>query len=163
MGARLREAIQPEDFVDEIFLRELLDCSWERWRWRRLKTQYLALGAQDAVEMLLFRQEVEDAGGLARQWAMGDPEAKATVQSKLDRAGLTMDAVHGLALGHRITMMEQISRMEERLEDRFAGLLRTLDSRRAQRRQALMRVVEVVRSDKVAEASPAGALAYAGR
>lgn len=163
IGERLRQAVQPEDFTEEIWLRDLQDFSWERWRWRRLKAQFVALGAQHAIETLLFRQQVDDAIELARKWAIGDPDAKATVQGKLDQAGLTMDAVHGLALSQRMTMVEQMSRMEERLEQRFAGLLREVENRRGQRRHALMRVVEVVRSGEHEEASPTGALAYAGR
>jgi hypothetical protein len=39
---RTRGARRPTDFIEEIWLRDIVDLTWEIFRWRRLKTKVLA-------------------------------------------------------------------------------------------------------------------------
>lgn len=78
-------AVAPQDFIEQIFVRDCVDGTWEILRLRRLKTGLLKAGRRDALRdffkpMMGFSQ----ASNLADQWAAGEEGAMQAVADLLD-------------------------------------------------------------------------------
>jgi hypothetical protein len=142
---RISADVAPEDFVEEIWVRNVVDLVWDSVRLRRLKSQLLQAAAHEGLERLLASMiDWMRAGPLARKWALGDEEAMGEVERLLGRAGLTFDAVMAQTLAARIDDVERIDRMIIIAEARRDAVLREIRSRRAAFGQALRRAGEAI-------------------
>ena len=142
---RISADVAPADFVEEIWVRNVVDLVWDSVRLRRLKSQLLQAAAHEGLERLLA--SVIDwmrAGQLSRKWALGDEEAMGEVERLLGRAGLTFDAVMAQTLAARIDDVERIDRMVIIAEARRDAVLREIRSRRLAFGQALRRAGEAI-------------------
>src|SRR5712671_383558 len=142
---RFSADVAPADFVEEIWVRNIVDLVWDSVRLRRLKSQLLQAAAHQGLERLLA--SIIDwmrAGQLARKWALGDEEAMGEVERLLGRAGLTFDAVMAQTLAARIDDVERIDRMVIIAEARRDAVLREIRSRRAAFGQALRRAGDAI-------------------
>jgi hypothetical protein len=54
--ARISSAVKPSDVIEEIWVRDIVDLTWEIFRWRRLKTGILAM-AQSPVHSFIYSFE----------------------------------------------------------------------------------------------------------
>src|SRR5262249_44124612 len=102
---RISADVAPADFVEEIWVRNVVDLVWESGRLGRLKSQLLHAAAHEGLERLL------PAGELTQKWAWGDGKAMGEVERLLGRAGLTIDDVMAETLAARIDDVERIDRM----------------------------------------------------
>jgi hypothetical protein len=142
---RISADVAPTDFVEEIWVRNVVDLVWESVRLRRLKSQLLQAAAHQGLERLLA--SVIDwmrAEQLSRKWALGDEEAMGEVERLLGRAGLTFDAVMAQTLAARIDDVERIDRMVIIAEARRDAVLREIRARRLAFGQALSRAGEAI-------------------
>jgi hypothetical protein len=142
---RISADVAPADFVEEIWVRNVVDLVWDSVRLRRLKSQLLQAAAHEGLERLLA--SIIDwmrAGQLSRKWALGDEEAMGEVERLLGRAGLTFDAVMAQTLAARIDDVERIDRMVIIAEARRDAVLREIRSRRLAFGQALRRAGEAI-------------------
>jgi hypothetical protein len=142
---RISADVAPADFVEEIWVRNVVDLVWDSVRLRRLKSQLLQAAAHQGLERLLA--SIIDwmrAGPLSRKWALGDEEAMGEVERLLGRAGLTFDAVMAQTLAARIDDVERIDRMVIIAEARRDAVLREIRSRRLAFGQALRRAGEAI-------------------
>ena len=142
---RISADVAPADFVEEIWVRNVVDLVWDSVRLRRLKSQLLQAAAHEGLERLLA--SVIDwmrAEQLSRKWALGDEEAMGEVERLLGRAGLTFDAVMAQTLAARIDDVERIDRMVIIAEARRDAVLREIRSRRAAFGQALRRAGDAI-------------------
>src|SRR5215813_12188454 len=71
---RISADVAPADFVEEIWVRNVVDLVWESVRLRRLKSQLLHAAAHEGLERLL------PAGELTQKWAWGDGKAMGEVE-----------------------------------------------------------------------------------
>ena len=109
---RISADVAPVDFVEEIWVRNVVDLVWDSVRLRRLKSQLLQAAAHEGLERLLASIiDWQRADQLSRKWALGDEEAMGEVERLLGRAGLTFDAVMAQTLAARIDDVERIDRM----------------------------------------------------
>src|SRR6266436_7330181 len=77
---RISADVAPADFVEEIWVRNVVDLVWDSVRLRRLKSQLLQAAAHEGLERLLASViDWMQAGPLARKWALGDEEAMGEV------------------------------------------------------------------------------------
>src|SRR5258708_8335999 len=137
--------VAPADFVEEIWVRNVVDLVWDNVRLRRLKSQLLQAAAHEGLERLLA--SVIDwmrAGQLSRKGALGDEEAMGEVDRLVGRAGLTFDAVMAQTLAARIDDVERIDRLVIIAEARRDAVLREIRSRRAAFGQALRRAGDAI-------------------
>jgi hypothetical protein len=142
---RISADVAPADFVEEIWVRNVVDLVWDSVRLRRLKSQLLQAAAHQGLERLLASViDWMQAGPLARKWALGDEEAMSEVERLLGRAGLTFDAVMAQTLAARIDDVERIDRMVIIAEARRDAVLREIRSRRLAFGQALRRAGEAI-------------------
>jgi hypothetical protein len=137
---RISADVVPADFVEEIWVRNVVDLVWESIRLRRLKSQLLHAAAHEGLERVLTPLlGWTRANQLSKTWASGDEQALCEVERLLGRAGLTIDAVMAQTLAARIDDVERIDRMAIVAEARRDAVLREIRSRRAAFGQALRR------------------------
>jgi len=142
---RISADVAPEDFVEEIWVRNVVDLVWESIRLRRLKSQLLHATSHEGLDQMLTPLiGWEKADQLSRTWALGDEKALCEVERLLDRAGLTIDAVMARTLAARIDDVERIDRMIIIAEARRDAVLREIRSRRLAFAQALQRAGQAV-------------------
>src|SRR5260221_6504714 len=128
---RISADVAPADFVEEIWVRNVVDLVWDSVRLRRLKSQLLHAAAHEGLERVLTPLTAWDkADKLSRKWASGDEEAMCEVERLLGQAGLTIDDVMAQTLAARIDDVERIDRMVIIAEARRDAVLREIRSRR---------------------------------
>jgi len=130
--AQYRAAIQPKDFFEEIWAREMTDSTWDAHRMRRLKANVLSATAYKGVEKILAPLASYNAGqDLTKRWARREPKALKEVDGHLATAGLTMDAVMAETLALKLDVFERIDRMAASAEGRRNLIPREIDRHRA--------------------------------
>jgi len=142
---RISADVAPEDFVEEILVRNVVDLVWDSVRLRRLKSQRLHAAAHQGLERVLTPLlGWLSADKLSGKWASGDEEAISQVEALLGRAGLTIDDVMAQTLAARIDDVERIDRMVIIAEARRDAVLREIRARRLAFGQALSRAGEAI-------------------
>ena len=142
---RMSADVAPVDFVEEIWVRNVVDLVWESIRLRHLKSQLLRAAAHEGLARVLTPlRDWAGADRLSRKWALGEEEATAEVERLLGRAGLTIDAVMAHTLAAHIDDVERIDRMATIAEARRDAVLREIRSRRAAFGQALRRAGQAI-------------------
>jgi hypothetical protein len=142
---RISADVAPADFVEEIWVRNVVDLVWESVRLRRLKSHLLHAAAHEGLSKVLTPLlGLLDADDLSSRWASGDEEAVSEVKQLLGEAGLTIDAVMAQTLAARIDDVERIDRMVIIAEVRRDAVLREIRSRRTAFGQALRRAGQAI-------------------
>src|SRR5258706_11262741 len=135
---RISADVAPADFVEEIWVRNVVDLVWDSVRLRRLKSQLLHEAAHEGLAQgLTPLLDWASANQLSRKGASGDEQAVGEVERLLDQAGLTIHDGMAQTLVVRIDEVERIDRMVIIAEARRDAVLRESRSRRAASRQAL--------------------------
>jgi hypothetical protein len=142
---RISADVAPADFVEEIWVRNVVDLVWDSVRLRRLKSQLLHAAAHQGLERALMPLlGWSSARELSRKWASGDEEALCEVERLLGQAGLTIDDVMAQTLAARIDDVERIDRMVIIAEARRDAVLREIRARRLAFGQTLRRAGEAI-------------------
>jgi hypothetical protein len=142
--ARVTATVAPADFIEEMWVRDIVDLGWETFRLRRLRAQLMMAAAHQGVEKLLARTLSWDvAENLARRWAAGDPDAIRQARQHLGGARRATEAVAACTLVARIDDIERISHMMMRAQTRRDAILREVERRRAGFAHVLRRVSEI--------------------
>src|SRR5260221_14588000 len=142
---RISADVAPADFVEEIWVRNVVDLVWDSVRLRRLKSQLLQAAAHEGLERVLTPLTAWDkADKLSRKWASGDEEAMCEVERLLGQAGRPIDDGMAQTLAARIDDVERIDRMVIIAEARRDAVLREIRSRRLAFGQALRRAGEAI-------------------
>ena len=157
LKARLRAKIAPQDVLEEIWLRDILDLQWEVLRMRRLKSRLLGNSSPIGLESLLHRRvNYLDKDKLVEGWGRGDKESIKEVEAILKSRGLNLDDVDAHSLLKRLEPLESIDRMISQAEARRNNALREIE----RSREAAARRLRVALSDEdglvVSVAAPAG-------
>jgi hypothetical protein len=94
MRDQISAAVGPFDFLEEIWVNDVVNLVWETQRLRRLRAALLHAAAPEGVYHLLKRVVGENVERKwAVDWAARKPEAVAAVERTLAGAGLTTDSV----------------------------------------------------------------------
>jgi hypothetical protein len=155
---RISAVMKPKDMLDEIWMRDVVDLTWEIQRNRRLKVALLDSVMPKAVEDVL--QPILGYSGsqeLSRQWAARNWRAVRQVNKLIKSMALTFVAVAARAFSNNIESFEKIDRIIMNAEARRNAALREHDRHRANVRalqQALDDVVDAAFED-VSTARPA--------
>jgi hypothetical protein len=143
--ARVSATLAPQDALEDIWTRDVVDLTWDIFRLRRLKAALLQANAhRGLVDVLAPREALLPRGNAsqtASQWACGDATTSAAVTKALEKSGLTMDAVRAQTFARHIDDIEQIDRMTMAAERRRDAMLRDLDRHRASFAQPLRRAL----------------------
>ncbi len=154
---RISADVAPADFVEEIWVRNVVDLVWDSVRLRRLKSRLLHAAAHQGLDRVLTPLiGWASADELSGKWAAGDEEAVCQVEELLGRAGLTIDDVMAQTLAARIDDVGRIDRMVIIAEARRDAVLREIRSRRAAFGQALRRTGDAIDAEFEDVASASG-------
>jgi hypothetical protein len=142
---QISTAVRPADILEDIWVRDIVDLVWERFRLRRLKANLMTASAvQGLAKVLEAFLGPCDAEDLAKDWAARKPRAIKRVDNILAAAGLTMDAVMAQTLSLKLDDIERIDRMIGLAEARRNAVLREIDRHRETLSQNLRRSVQQV-------------------
>ena len=131
LKARLRAKIVPQDVLEEIWLRDILDLQWEVLRMRRLKARLLANSSPSGLESLLHRRvNYSDVGKFVDAWGRGDKEDIMEIELLLKSRGLGLEDVDAHSLLKRLEPLESIDRMISQAEERRNNALREIERAR---------------------------------
>ena len=131
LKARLRAKIVPQDVLEEIWLRDILDLQWEVLRMRRLKARLLGNSSPIGLESLLHRRVYyTEKEKLVEGWGRGDMDTVKDVEAILKSRGLSRDDVDAHSLLKRLEPLESIDRMISQAEARRNNALREIERSR---------------------------------
>jgi hypothetical protein len=157
--ARVSGDVTASDIFEEIWVRDVVDLTWEILRYRRVKASliicqmeealadsistFVDLPAEDEFSDQTEPEEDEDPSEpeddkdcitpseLAAAWASHDPVAIKQANELLASAGRTMDSVIALAFERELHNIERIERLLTVAEARRNATLRDIDRHRA--------------------------------
>ncbi len=139
--ARISGALKPADILEDIWIRDVVDLTWDVFRLRRLKANMIAYCTNEGVAAAMQRLGSGNVVELIRQWTAHDEGARQAVARTLASAGLTVETAGTRSLAFWIADLERIERMISSAEGRRHAALRELDRHRATLAQTLRRAV----------------------
>jgi hypothetical protein len=152
--ARISGTIKPADVLEEMWVRDVVDLSWENFRLRRLKSNLLNANAHRGLKTVLESiTSPAVAILLPKQWAARDADAIEEVDELLASSDLTMDAVMAETLAYIIDDFERIDRLIMHTEARRNAILREVDRYRTSLGQALRRATNNIENSQILEIS----------
>jgi hypothetical protein len=139
--ARISGTLKPADILEEIWVRDVVDLTWDVFRLRRLKVHLLRADAhQGMAELIGPLLKWDHTFRTAVDWRLGEEAAVKTVDATLAATGLTVDAAAALTFARRIHEIERIDRMTMAAEARRNAILREIERHRTTLRRAVDRV-----------------------
>jgi hypothetical protein len=135
---RISADVKPKDILEDIWVRDVVDFTWEILSLRRLRANLMTATGYKGVRAVL--QPIigySKADTLASDWAKRKPNAIERVNSILDSAGLSMHAVMAQTLSENLDFVERIERMITIKESCRNAILREVDGHRAMLAHAL--------------------------
>lgn len=145
LRAHVSAAVRPTDALEEIWLRDIVDLTWDVVRWRRLKDSLIVAHIPEGLTRILsIGLGFSAAEALAKSWAARDPQAIQKVAQLLASAGLTIDAAVAETLLRLIDPIERIVRLIMTAETRRNNALREIDRHRAAFASAAQRALHDV-------------------
>jgi hypothetical protein len=146
--ARFSAVIKPKDVLEEMWVRDIVDLTWDTLRMRRLKAGLLTSVTWEGLkEVLKALVDPFEADILSKDWAARNRQAVKKVDKLLTSKRLTMDLAIARALSANVDSFERIDRMAMNAEARRNAALRELERHRASLALALRQA-----SDDVVEA-----------
>jgi hypothetical protein len=129
---RISSGVRPADILEEIWVRDVVDLTWEALRLRRLKAAILTMSARKALADNLSKfVGFAKAEALARSWAAREADAVAIVSERLAAQGLALEALTAQGLTRALEPIERIARMIAQAEARRGAALREIERHRA--------------------------------
>jgi hypothetical protein len=142
--ARVSSGVKSADILEDIWVRDYVDLTWEIFRLRRLKAALLTATAYEGLQRVLqpLLDDDDEIAQLVRDWARQESNAVEQVNNLLASADLTMDAVIAQALSQNIEGIERIDRMIAMAETRRNSVLREIEWHRTTLAYPLQRTIE---------------------
>jgi hypothetical protein len=128
---RVSAAVNPTDFFEEIWVREIVDLVWEATRLRRLKVSLLNARAHDSLVTVLAPLVDESVSDVVNDWARRETNAVKWVNDVLKSADLSIDAVMAETMSDNLDYVERIEHMIAIAESRRDAVLYEIDRHRA--------------------------------
>ncbi len=159
---RVRDRVKPSGIIEEIWVRDVLDLTWDIRRLRRLKASLLRANAHKGLlRVLTPLLDWFEAQELSESWARGKANSVKKVEKLLTGAGLTMDAVMAETFAELACELNCMENMIALAERRLAAALREIDRHRVVLAEALRRArkeVEDAEYEDVARLAPSEGL-----
>jgi len=112
---QISAAVGPLDFLEEIWVNDVVDLVWETLRLRRLKAALLQVampeGLAEILKPMLGGFGFSEAEDLAQSWCAREKAAVNKVNGLLAKAGLTIEAVKAQALVMKLDKFERIDHL----------------------------------------------------
>jgi len=150
LATRVVALLQPSDIIEEIWVQEIVDHTWEACRWRRQRDMFINSEVPKTLAPILqpmikkpyygpsFTAQVKAAceaattdQKLAADWAAGKPEAIKSVNELLASVGSSMDNVLAQTVAGILDKVESFNRLTASAQWRRDTLLREISRHRA--------------------------------
>lgn len=129
--ARVSGAVELKDIIAEIWVRDVVDLTWEIIRMRRTKASFLNSKLPDALlEIMRPLMGFVPASKLSAKWRERDPAAIQKVDQELASADLSIADVGAAALVEHFEDVEKIDHLIMIMEKRRDSALREIDRHR---------------------------------
>lgn len=145
---RMLESIRPKDFIEQLFVRDLIDLTWEECRLRQVREALVAESRSVAVERLLYRKNLrqvpEGAERAARAQAKeqytnweNDRVKRKQIEDDLNRHSEGEDqAILAASYSEIYKELESVKKSIAFAQQRRMALLREVEHRREFARRA---------------------------
>ena len=140
--ARVSGKVAPTDVLEEIWVRDIVDYTWEAFRWRRLKASLIANTEYKGIEAVFRRIDPFMVRHWALDWMSGDADKKKKVKDELASAKISMDEVLAHTVVINLTAIESFERMTMHAEARRNAVLREVERHRTNFGKALRQASE---------------------
>jgi hypothetical protein len=142
---KIYDAINPQDAIEELWARDVVDLFWDSLRLRRLKVKLIAGAKREALKRLYFRLTNRwFPEATLTEWVNGDEEATSQISAFLDEAGLDEEAVTAQTIRDEIKTLESVDRLILQRDACRNAALRELDRRRDARARRLREIAREV-------------------
>jgi hypothetical protein len=146
---RISAKVAPTDVLEEIWVRDVVDYTWEAFRWRRLKTRLITSTEDRGISAVLVSRaagstdEIMSANFWTKDWASRDPDRMKRVGHKLASANVSMDEVWAHTMVANLTAIGSLDRMTLHAEMRRNAVLREIERHRVSFGKALRQASEI--------------------
>ena len=153
---RLRAAVSPEDIIDEILVRDIMDLSWETLRLRRLKAKLMDVEAGKRLRQNIYRMlgQPTDRAQLLQKWEKGEAVAKKRISDVLNKGGFDHETNEVQSFSARLDDFERIDRLIAHSEVRRNNALREIDRHRDSVARRLREVIEDAEFEEISTGDP---------
>ena len=152
LSNRMSRMLTPSDILEQIWVRDVVDLTWETLRLRRLKAQFLTATAHEGLALVLGPLlGATSSDQVAPRWAARDAQALVQVDAVLAAAGLDLDAAMARTFALKIDTVE---RMAAGAHYRRTDVLREIERHRASFATRLRRAVAEVEDAAFADVAP---------
>jgi hypothetical protein len=142
---QISEAVEPTDFIEEVFVRDFADLNWEVLRMRRLKGDLLTQRVHDEIRSLVARRsDGRVADELMQRVRSGDEKAVHEVEQFLAKLGLSRNSLTVRALTDNLNAMERIDYLLANAESRRNNALHEIQRHRLLLAERLRRAVQQI-------------------
>ena len=130
---QVSSAVGPCDFLEEIWVHDVVDLTWEICRWRDVKAHLISIGVADLIKsklenVLETNQEVHE---LVALWMARDPGAISRVKELLALTGDTLELIAARVVSERLGYFRRLEDFTTKAEWRRNATLREIDRHRA--------------------------------
>jgi len=133
LNDQFRRAVSPQDVIEEILLRDVVDVTWEIQRLKDYKMQLLQAKREYSLRIIL--ENFSDRNGynkeLYGEWKNGDKKAIKLINGFLSAKGLDPSAIDAFSFRSELDNMERFDRLIMQAEARRMAHLREVDRHRA--------------------------------
>lgn len=145
LHTRLRQAVMPTDIIEEIWVRDVADLTWESRRLRVLKAKLMEVTSAQWIEKALKKvmPDSSDRKELADDYGRGVPDARKRVDALLREAAIDRGNIEARALWTCLSDFDGVDRLIMRAEARRNATFREMDRHRdavARLRQAVAEI-----------------------
>ncbi len=146
-------AVKPKDFLEEMWVRDIVDLSWDVLRLRRLKAQLLTYCT--AAQVRGYLKELRGTSQAQKLSAeLGDPSVVARVDEFLSATGHTVESVTAEVFVATSEALERVDRMTMSAESRRNATLREIDRHCSSVARVLRRASEEVVEAEFEDVAP---------
>lgn len=147
--ARLMDCLAPRDFMEQLLIKELADCTWEMARYTRVKTLSMERGFREHVRFPAHeaRDERTEEGC--------EPPAEVAQRNSIDEAdALALELDHARALEWVIDYHERVNRLLFMTAGRRNSVLEQIEMYRSGIARRLRQASDDIIAGDAAEARP---------
>jgi hypothetical protein len=150
--AQISSGVGPRDVIEELWVRDIVDHTWELFRWRTLKTRLIAQAVHSKLQSVLTRiihpdihitDRYPDMENLVAKLAKRDRAAIKRVDKLLAKGGKTLQDVQAAAASEMWEHIERLDRFAALAESRRNAVLREIARHRESFAEKLREKVEV--------------------
>ncbi len=124
-------SVSPADIVEEMWVNDCVDLTWEILRLRRLKAKRLNyLVNKHIVDDVKYYFDADDRDEVAHDWYRRESVTVTSVHEVLEQKGLDEETIAAIMLFNNKDSFEKIDRLIAGLEGRRNMMLREIDRHR---------------------------------